>query len=256
MNIPINDLLKQMQPITLDEMMCIRLMDRVDSKFVSSIDLLPRILEAMIPNFKIQTIGNKSIAAYSTQYLDTSDLAFFRMHQNGKLKRQKIRIRSYIDSNLSFLEVKNKSNKGQTQKVRIPTGQSHIKDIDDLTDENDFLSQYSWYENACLKPVLDNTFNRITLVNNTKTERITIDWGLYFHNYQTGKEYDCEQLMVLELKQNERLQSDFHRILNHLRIKSSSFSKYCMGTVLTNENVKKNRFKMKWILINKITQKS
>jgi len=256
MNIPFDDLLKQMQPITLDEMKSIRLMDRVDSKFVSSVDLLPVILEAMIPNFKIQTIDNKFVASYTTQYLDTPDLAFFRMHQNGRLNRQKIRIRSYIDSNLSFLEVKNKNNKGRTQKIRIPTIQSHIQDMDDLAEENAFLEEYSLCESHSLKPVLANMFNRMTLVNNAKTERITIDWNLRFQNYQTGKESDCEHLMILELKQNGKTQSDFLEILNRLRIKQGSFSKYCMGTILTNDKIKHNRFKMKWALINKIIQKS
>ena len=256
MSIPIDDLLKRMQPITLNEMKSIRLMDRVDSKFVSSVDLLPVILEAMIPNFRIQITDNKFIATYTTQYLDTPDLAFFQMHQNGKLNRQKIRIRSYIDSNLSFLEVKNKNNKGRTQKVRIPTEQSHIENMDNFADENEFLLKYSLYESHSLKPVLANIFNRITLVNNAKTERITIDWDLRFQNYQTGKESACKQLMVLELKQNGKSHSDFLEILNRLQVKPSSFSKYCMGTVLTNENIKQKRFKTKWALINKIIQKS
>ena len=43
-------------------------------------------------------------------------------------------------------------------------------------------------------------------------------------------------------------------MLNEFRIKKISFSKYCMGIVLTNANVKYNRFKSKCMVINKLTQ--
>ncbi|GAB6012515.1 polyphosphate polymerase domain-containing protein [Viscerimonas tarda] len=252
MNIPINDILKQIAPITLDEMKHIRLMDRVDSKFVAPVHLLPDLLENLILDFKLQTIVGKPFAAYTTQYLDTPDLRFFLMHQNGKLNRQKIRIRSYVDSNLSFLEIKNKNNKGRTQKIRVPVEQTHIETVEDLADEQDFLHTHALFDLENLEPVLANTFNRITLVNNRATERITIDWDLNFQNLLTGIEDSPEKLMVLELKQDGRTASDFHDILNRLHVKPSAFSKYCMGTVLTNPNVKYNRFKSKWTQINKL----
>jgi hypothetical protein len=254
MNIPINDILEQMQPITLDEMKHIRLLDRVDSKFVVPATVLPLLLELLTAGFKIQTVDNKKFADYATQYLDTHGLDFFLMHQNGKLNRQKIRIRSYVDSNLSFLEIKNKNNKGRTQKIRVPVAQTHIETVDDLTEEQDFLQMHALFAFKNLKPVLSNTFNRITLVNNSATERITIDWNLNFQNLLTGKRKSLEKLTVIELKQNSRLASDFLKILNRLRIKQMSFSKYCMGTALTNPGVKQNRFKAKYLIINKLTK--
>ncbi|MDR1683795.1 MAG: polyphosphate polymerase domain-containing protein [Candidatus Symbiothrix sp.] len=254
MNIPINDILEQMKPITLEEMKHIRLMDRVDSKFVAPVSILPQLLELLRPDFKIQIIEDKLFAAYTTQYMDTPELDFFLMHQNGKLNRQKIRIRSYVDSNLSFLEIKNKNNKGRTQKIRVPVAQTHIERVDELAEEQDFLHTHALFELKNLEPVLSNTFNRITLVNNNATERITIDWNLTFQNLLTGKEESPEKLMVLELKQDGRTASKFREIVNHLHIKQSSFSKYCMGTVLTNPDIKQNRFKAKWSIINKITQ--
>jgi hypothetical protein len=178
----------------------------------------------------------------------------FIMHQNGKLNRQKIRIRSYLDSQISFLEVKNKNNKGRTSKVRIPVNSSHILSVEDLQENKCFLEENSLFKTYQLEPVLTNNFNRITLVNNNATERVTIDLNLSFSNYQTGEEKELNQLVVLELKQDGLQYSDFRNELNRLRIKPVSFSKYCMGTVLTNPNIKYNRFKRKWNLINKLTQ--
>ncbi|MDR2039629.1 MAG: polyphosphate polymerase domain-containing protein [Bacteroidales bacterium] len=241
-----------MESITLDEMSGIRLMDRIDMKFVSSISVLPQLLDEMLPYFKVQEVDNQRISSYATQYLDTSGLEMFVMHQNGKLNRQKVRIRSYVDSNLSFLEVKNKNNKGRTRKMRVPVNMTHINSVNDLGDERCFLDENSIFQTSGLKPTLANEFERITLVNDRKTERITIDIHLSFYNYQTKCKEILDNMMILELKQDGWQQSDFRDILNRLRIKQFSFSKYCMGTVLTNPDVKYNRFKGRWTLINKI----
>jgi hypothetical protein len=243
-----------MQTISLDEMENIRLMDRIDSKFVAPVSLLPLLLEEMLPYFKVQVINDIRIAPYCTQYLDTPDLKMYVMHQNGKLNRQKIRIRSYVDSNLSFLEVKNKNNKGRTSKRRVPIDRSHLASIQDLKEEKRFLEENSLFDTDILEPVLANNFKRITFVNNKATERITIDVNLSFLNYKTGDEKTLDKLMILELKQDGWQRSDFREILNRFRIKSISFSKYCMGTMLTNPGIKNNRFKGKWTIINKLTQ--
>ncbi|GHU66096.1 VTC domain-containing protein [Bacteroidia bacterium] len=254
-------ILEKMQAISLDEMESIRLMDRIDSKFVAPVSLLPILLEEMIPYFRVQIINDKRIAPYCTQYFDTPRLDMFVMHQNGKLNRQKIRIRSYIDSNLSFLEVKNKNNRGRTSKVRVPIQQSHLNSINELDDEKQFLEKNSIFDSDNLVPVLGNNFKRITLVNNRKTERITIDVDLSFTNYKTEKEKSLDKLMILELKQDGWKHSDFRDILNRMRIKKISFSKYCIGTFLTNPKIntinpeiKYNRFKRKITRINKLIQ--
>ena len=245
-------ILKKMEPITLDEMKNIRLMDRIDSKFVAPVDLLPQLLEDMKPYFKVQIHNNTRIAPYTTQYLDTPDKDMFVMHQNGKLNRQKIRIRSYVDSKISFLEVKNKNNKGRTKKIRVPIEVSHVDSIDDLNTNHQFLKENSLFESLKLEPSLANTFNRITLVNNRKTERITIDLNLSFYNYKTGLKKDLEEIMILELKQDGWQHSDFRDILMKLRIKKTPFSKYCMGLVFTDPGIKYNRFKGRCSRINKL----
>lgn len=248
-------ILEKMKPITLDEMKNIRLMDRIDSKYVAPTALLPKLLEEMKSYFKVQVINDKQIAPYTTQYLDTPDMGMFVMHQNGKLNRQKIRIRSYVDSEIHFLEVKNKNNKGRTKKIRVPIEISHINSIEDLNDNKDFLDEHSFFERVNLKPSLANDFQRITLVNNRATERITIDMNLSFQNYKTGNKIALDNVMILELKQDGWQHSDFRDILNDLRIKKIPFSKYCMGMVLTDPDIKYNRFKNRCSRINKLTTK-
>lgn len=249
------EILKQMEPITLDEMKNIHLMDRVDSKFVIPRTLLPELLTEMAPYFRVQTKDENAISPYATQYFDTPNLEMFLMHQNGKLNRQKIRIRSYIDSDLSFLEIKNKNNKGRTNKIRVPVDFSSVDSMEKLGDKKEFLDTNSRFATQSLIPVLSNHFNRITFVNNRKTERITIDLDLNFTNEQTGDNTNFEEVVILELKQDGWQHSDFRDILMQLRVKRNSFSKYCMGTVLTNSTIKYNRFKCRLAIINKLSKK-
>ena len=251
MNQKIDPILRGMAPITLEEMRNVHLMDRIDSKFVAPLALLPQLLEEMQDYFMVQTKDDIIIAPYGTQYFDTPDLGMFVMHQNGKLNRQKIRIRSYLDNDLSFLEIKNKNNKGRTSKKRVKIDQSSVLSIEE-TGEMDFLQQNSIFSTDLLIPVLSNNFNRITFVNNRKTERITIDLNLAFTNEESGNMTSFDDVVILELKQDGWQRSDFRDILTNLRIKKHSFSKYCMGTVLTNPDVKYNRFKGKLSRINKL----
>jgi len=56
------------------------------------------------------------------------------------------------------------------------------------------------------------------------------------------------------LKQYDRMYSDFRAVLKRLHIHPFSFSKYCMGVVLTDPNAKYNRFKSKLMKIRKLTK--
>ncbi|MDR0686473.1 MAG: polyphosphate polymerase domain-containing protein [Dysgonamonadaceae bacterium] len=247
MNIPIDN----MAVITLDEMSHIRLMDRIDTKYVANAALLPVILSKMQSRFMVQVIDSKRIANYSTQYFDTNALDFFTMHQNGKLNRQKIRIRSYVDSNLSFLEIKNKNNKGRTSKKRIPSPVSHVKAVKDFAEGLKFLNENAMFSTGLLAPVLENSFQRMTFVNKKATERITIDVGLSFRNYHTNTSVSLDSTMILELKQDGLQHSDFAEILKEQGVRRSGFSKYCYGIIFTDPNCKYNRFKRKIHIFNK-----
>ena len=247
----VDSILRRMTPITLSQMNDIHLMNRLDFKFAAPVNLLPDVLEEMMPDFMVQEINNNRISPYFTQYFDTPDMGFYLMHQNGKLNRQKIRIRSYIDSNLSFLEVKNKNNKGWTNKFRIPFDSQRINSIEDLNGEKKFLANHSLFDVNSLIPALENSFRRITFVDNEKTERITIDTDISFFNYKTRREEQTGPLMVLELKQGGWSHSHFRDIMNKLIIRQNSISKYCLGIVLTDSGVKYNGFKKQLIQLNK-----
>ena len=110
----IDEKLAQFDPITLEEMSGIRLMNRIDTKFLVNVNELPTLLEMAKKDYYVQEIASKRKAFYRTLYFDTPTAKMFTIHQNGKMNRQKVRIREYVESNLEFLEVKKKNNKGRT----------------------------------------------------------------------------------------------------------------------------------------------
>ena len=238
-----NALLNTFAPITLAEMKSVRLMNRVDTKFVTTLPRLMQLLEMAKGEYFVQEIDGERNSAYTTLYYDTPRLDMYIMHHNGCLGRQKVRVRQYVDSNLTFLEVKNKNNHRRTRKKRITvTGF-------DITGEQqrEFLKPLCWWDVDTLQPALRNWFNRITLVNKAKTERVTIDTGLRFHNCMSGSGLDksLDQVVIIELKRDGNQPSPLLAMLRDLHIHPYGFSKYCMGTALSNPSVKKNRLKPK-----------
>ena len=236
-----NALLNTFAPITLAEMKSVRLMNRVDTKFVTTLPRLMQLLEMAKGEYFVQEIDGERNSAYTTLYYDTPRLDMYIMHHNGCLGRQKVRVRQYVDSNLTFLEVKNKNNHRRTRKKRITvTGF-------DITGEQqrEFLKPLCWWDVDTLQPALRNWFNRITLVNKAKTERVTIDTGLRFHNCMSGLDKSLDQVVIIELKRDGNQPSPLLAMLRDLDIHPYGFSNYCMGTALSNPSVKKNRLKPK-----------
>lgn len=232
--------------VSLEQMKAVRLMNRVDTKFVTTEHALARLLELAVSDYAVQEIGGQTLMPYYTRYYDTADAEMYHHHLHGRLTRKKVRVRRYESSGLEFLEVKRKSNKGRTDKRRISTGE--LTD----SDRHSFLLDTSAYDDSLLTARLENRFNRLTLVNRDMTERLTIDTGLRFSNPLSGIVCSMEGLAIIELKRDGRIASPISGLLNTLRIKQSGFSKYCMGMAFTDPSVSINRFKPRMRMIEKL----
>lgn len=258
------DILTNYQPITLEEMSGIRLMNRTDTKFVTNIATLRKLLKLAVWQYRAQEIEGKRQARYYTMYFDTPDMQMYTCHHSGHANRQKLRIRSYVDSGLNFLEVKTKNNHKRTRKKRTimfdfdplaPARDIAFDSHDDNFKEYDsFLRENLWYKPEIMEEAIENRFNRITLVNNNKTERLTIDTDLCFHNIHTGNDCSLPELAIIELKRDGLVPSPILSLLNELRIKPLGFSKYCIGTALTNPDIRQNRFKQRLHALGKLAE--
>ena len=239
-----------MRPISLDEMKEVQLMNRVDAKYLITERQLLLILQRVCNDYYAQEKSGTRFAPYRTVYYDTPDLTMYLIHHNRHLVRDKVRVRTYLDSNLSFCEVKHKSNKGRTSKKRIQV--EPIANVVENPEAAVFLAEQQPYDVRDLSPKLVTLFDRITLVNFGKTERLTIDCNLKFINLENNKTASVAPLAVMELKQDGRAYSLLKDVLFDLRIKPFKMSKYCIGTCLTRPDVKQNRFKKKLRRIEKL----
>ena len=246
------ELLEKLPPISLSEMKDIKLMNRIDKKYLATIDQLKQLLVMAQGKYMVQQIDGKRYNRYHTIYLDTPDEEMYTMHHNGRLVRQKVRVRTYLDSGDTFLEVKNKNNHGRTKKKRMT-----VNSVDTLhEDEGDtLLAKHANYLLEDLVPKVENRFERITLVNMGKTERLTIDCHVKFHHCETDLHDTYDRLVIIELKRDGNVYSPVKSMLRELRIKPSGFSKYCIGSALTNPNLKRNRFKPRFTKIEKLLNK-
>jgi len=245
-----DEILAQFDPITLEQMSGIKLMNRIDTKFVTTEPVLNRLLAMATDEYMAQEIDGVRNLKYSTTYFDTHDYDMYYTHQFGHAGRQKLRFRTYMISNLQFMEVKTKNNRGRTKKKRM-----EVNDMD-LTDSNklNFLATHLGYAPETLMPAIHNCFDRITLVNKARTERLTIDTHLEFHNLVTGVEREMAPLVIVELKRDGLCYSPVLEMLRQLRVFPHGFSKYCMGSALTNDRLQVNRFKPKLIDVRKILE--
>lgn len=238
--------------ISLDEMSAIRLMNRTDRKYLATEAQLLKLLEMAQDDYMVQVIDGQRYAEYRTTYFDDSNYTMYVKHHNGFLRRQKVRVREYMTTGDVFFEVKIKNNHGRTKKKR-----TEVEGVSSACNEetSDFLDKYAILPIKLneMSPKITNHFERITLVNNAKTERLTIDTGLSFHNEVTGKDLSMDNLVIIEVKRDGNTYSPILEILRKLRIHPSGFSKYCIGTALTTDGIKTNRFNIRLRKIKKIT---
>lgn len=236
------------EPITLAEMERVKLMNRTDAKFLIPLWMLPTILDDLRPHYRLLEVNGHRLADYETLYFDTPDLRLYHEHQSGRLNRYKIRQRNYVQSNLIFTEVKFKNNKGRTIKTRVRQQQLPGNELE----ENvlGFLMQKTPFDPVDLQPVLWVDYTRLTLVNHTTAERLTLDLNLTFRNDTNRQSYG--QVVVAEVKQESLKHSFFLDLMRKYCLREGSISKYCLGIISLYETVKHNRFKLKLNHLRKI----
>lgn len=243
--------------ITLDSMKKVKLMNRIDTKYLIPSCMLPGLLERCAACFQMQETDGCRMPAYETMYYDTPLCEAYLLHLHGHMPRQKVRTRTYVDGDgASFFEIKNKTNRGRTKKERIAIGRECFEDFTKSRPAVEFgEGRLRWPANE-LSPALLIKFNRLTLVNNSLTERITIDLNLRFENPRTSGSASLGEVAVIELKRDGTKHSDLQDILLQMRVFPAKFSKYCTGMMLTDESIPRGRFKERLITLKKNINKN
>ena len=226
------------ETVPLAELGSAALMDRIDTKFLVPADVVPALLARCRDHYRILEVGGRVLARYNTRYFDTPELSLYHAHHAGRTPRVKVRVRTYMDSNLGFLEVKLKTNKARTLKARVPVSPEAPDPLERLKREGFFGLELS---PADLRESVVIEYTRMTLVRKDVPERLTLDLMLTFT--RDGRVRSYPGVVVAEVKQERRAPSYFHEEMRRLGLREGALSKYCLGIASLAEGAKTNRFK-------------
>lgn len=241
----------EFEKITLEEMDNVKLMDRVDMKFIFNESFLPELLLSVKDTYRSLEVAGTRMSRYETLYYDTPAYDLYTKHHNGRLNRYKIRLRRYVESDLNFFEVKYKNNKARTIKSRVKK-KSVNPAIEDKARE--LLNESAQMEPHHLVPKLWVNYTRITLVNRFEEERLTIDLDLEVKT-EDGQSRLFDGLVIVEAKQSKAHRTPFVDMLRKNHITEGGMSKYCLAVYSLVNNVKKNSFKESVSAIEKCCNK-
>lgn len=237
--------------IDLEQMAGAALLNRVETKYVFHEQTLDIILAALLDSYRVLEVNGNRLNHYRTLYYDTPDFALYHRHHAGGRNRYKVRGRSYLDSDTSFLEVKRKVKENRTIKSRVRTAGL----AEQLTPPMDgFVQAHLPPGSPRLEPKLWNEYTRITLVGLGEPERVTIDLNL---RVRVGDQTIIwPGVVVAEVKTggNDH-DSVFKQLMKARGMRATSFSKYCIGVSMLYPEIKHNRFKPKLRMIGQLIQK-
>ncbi len=247
----LNAALGRFRPITVAEMEHASLQDRQEAKYLLTAEQAWDLISHLPDSYQVFEVDGKRVQTYSTTYYDSPHFNLYLEHHNGKKPRYKVRTRSYVGSDLNFLEVKEKKNTGRTVKHRLQTDGLLTRLGADI---RGFLTDSLPCDPSQFQPVLVNDYRRITLVSSTDPERITLDIDLTFTCGESG--VTLPRIVVAELKRSSaHLHTPAYDYLTTMRVKPKGFSKYCIGISLLYGNlVKCNNFHMTLRLLSKMMQ--
>ena len=232
----IQDVLASYGSFSLETAEAVKLMQRMDTKYIIPADDAIRLLHDVRQDYHVLEIASQRIGTYTSKYYDTNDRQMFNAHVTGRFPRYKVRERLYSQNGLRFFEVKQKSNKGRTFKRRILIS-------DNCSEASNWLSQHAPFRADELTPSLINCFERVTLINNQQTERITLDFNLHFRTPSGDETPVYDRVAIVELKQNKTAGSPLKDYLRNKGIRPARISKYCAGLLLTGSETNYKQYK-------------
>ena len=174
-------------PTTLEDLnSAASLLTRVDRKYLVASSAAQNVVDALTGRALVLNIDGRRSFSYASTYFDTPGLDSYLQAARKRRHRFKIRTRSYLDSGLTFLEVKTRGPRGATIKQRLDY---RAADADRLTEEGiDFVveclapltgsAQEARRTAQSLRPVMATTYRRTTLHLPDDDARATIDTDL------------------------------------------------------------------------------
>lgn len=228
--------LDRFSTVSLGELDAVRLMDRAETKVLMPTNVLASVLSAISGDYRTLRIDDQPTQGYRTSYFDSASFRTYHDHHNQLGRRFKIRYRTYVESDLTFFEVK-RSVHGRIVKERkrstVPSRRIH-------EDDRAFASELGIDVDGFV-PSVTVEYQRILLARFEPQERVTIDLQTTFAHGTTSVVADG--LAILEFKQ-PRVDRTSPAIVacRQVGLRPRRMSKYCTAVAACDRNIRRNRF--------------
>ena len=204
---------------------------------------LPHLLRRMPAEVRALQIDGQRTFGYRSVYFDTGGLDSYLAAAHRRRRRFKVRVRTYLDSGLDFVEVKTRGARGVTVKERIP----YAGDGADLGPEGRaYAAEVLSGSGVCphtpdLHPVLTTFYRRNTLYVPSTGSRVTVDTGLAWQ-LPDGSTARMPRSVIVETKSG-RAASDVDRLLWSLGHRPAAISKYATGLAALRPDLPSNHWR-------------
>lgn len=234
-----------LQPVELDELTArAALLTRVDRKYVLPLHELPALLDALATHVRVLEIDRSRDFGYRSVYFDTPELDSYLAAARRRRRRFKVRIRSYVESDQRFAEVKTRGRRGSTVKQRIPYEGWEDDLGDDARAHADAVLADAGIAAETLRlrlrPTLTTCYRRTTLFVPATGGRVTIDTGLSW-TLPDGATLRTPDRAIVETK-SVRAASGADRLLWSLGHRPCSVSKYATGLAALRPDLPAHRW--------------
>jgi hypothetical protein len=231
-------------PVGLEELNTeAALQTRVDRKYVVPTGLARQLLDTFSTGMRVLEMDGARSFAYDSVYFDTANLDSYLLAAHGRRRRYKIRTRTYVDSAVSFLEVKTEGAREATVKERIPY---HLEDRARLTaDGLDYVrgtltAAVGSVPAGALEPVLETRYHRTTLYLPESGSRATIDTDVTWQRPSHGS-WVLADAVILETKSGSTA-GPLDRHLWAYGVRPSRISKFATGMAALRPDLPANRW--------------
>jgi hypothetical protein len=217
------------------------LQTRVDRKYLLTPEQFQEFGRQIAGTFTVLDIDRRRVFHYESVYFDTPALDLYRAHRQGRRRRFKARVRTYLDSGDCMFEVKLKGRRGETVKHRLPYHLDYRAQLS--TEAVEFLAKalHEEYGEAVphLQPAVTTAYSRVTLVDLANGARLTCDVDLLCSRGE-GQARGSDMVLVESKSAGPGGVAD--TVLRHMGIRPLSISKYCIAVALLHRRVAANRW--------------
>ncbi|MCR2052584.1 polyphosphate polymerase domain-containing protein [Actinomyces bowdenii] len=230
------------------------LLTRIDRKYLIPLPDAQALISTLAPHGRVLQIDQLQAFSYASTYFDTPDLSTYLLSARKRRHRFKVRTRTYLDSDLCFLEVKTQGSRESTVKTRIaysPGDSGRITEegrdfvIERLIDSHILAPSQAAQVAQMLSPVIMTHYDRITMHLPQDEARVTVDAYLTWRDIDVSgpgtRTSSIGDLIVVETK-NPSTPSLADRFLWSQGHRPARISKYATGMALLHPGLPANKW--------------